>query len=473
MVAERIATVRFPLRVNAVDALAASLRGELIRPEDDEYESARQVWNGMIDRRPALIVRCVDATDIVHAIAFARTNSLPIAIRGGGHNVAGFATTDGGLVIDLSLMKGVTVDPVARVARAEPGLLLGELDRATQAHGLAVTAGQVSHTGIAGLTLGGGMGWLMRKHGLTVDNVLAVELVSADGELLRASADEHPDLFWAVRGGGGNFGVVTAFEYRLHPVGPMILGGMVVHPIAQARTVLQAARAIMADAPDELALSHTFMTEPPQVPFPVALHGRTAIATVVCYAGDLTEGERVVAPLRAIGDPALDLVGPMPYLALQSMIDASVPHGRSYYEKSGFMGELTDDAIETVIEAVVAPTSPFSGIMLARMGGAVGRVPRMATAFAHRDAAYSYVLVSAWDGNDSDGDRHVTWVRAADDLLQPHSTGGAYVNCMADEGGARIPAAYPIETYEWLRRVKVTYDPLNVFRINQNIRPAE
>jgi FAD/FMN-containing dehydrogenase len=467
MVAERTAGIT--LKAAAADALAANLRGELIRPEDGGYEAARRVWNGMIDKRPALIARCADAQDVVHAIAFARTHALPIAVRGGGHSAPGYGTVDGGLVIDLSPLRTVEVDPVARIARAGAGCLLGDLDRATQEHGLAVPAGMVSDTGIAGLTLGGGMGWLSRKHGLTIDNLLAVEIVTADGAILRASEAQHPDLFWAVRGGGGNFGVVTTFEYRLHPVGPTVLAGILLYPFAQAAAVFRAFRDAMDGAPDELAASAVVITAPPHPPFPPALQGQPVVAVAVCYAGDLEEGQRVVRPLREAGEPALDLVGPMPYVALQSMFDAGTPHGLHYWEKSSYVRELTDEALDAYLAAIGEPTSPLSQVLLSRFGGAVGRVPEEATAFAHRDGAYVLFAIAAWAPDDPRGEAHVAWVRGLTAALDPFATGGSYVNAF-DEGG--IATAYRPATLARLARVKATYDPGNVFRLNQNIAPA-
>lgn len=426
----------------------------------------------MIDRRPALIVCCATVEDVRVGLAFAREHDLPVAVRGGGHNVAGFGTCDGGVVLDLSPMKGIAVDPEARTARVEAGCLLSDLDRATQVYGLAVPAGQISHTGIAGLTLGGGLGWLMRQHGLTVDNLLAVELVSAEGEPLRASAAENADLFWAVRGGGGNFGVVVAFEYRLHRVGPTVLGGLLVYPIAQAREVLRHVRGVMAAATDELGLVATVTTAPPAAPFPEALWGRPVLALGLCFAGKIAAGERVVAPLRAFGAPALDLVGPMPYVALQAMSDPAAPHGRHYWEKAGYLAALPDAAIDAFLARTAVPTSPFCGVQLQAMGGAVARVAEGATAFAHRDAPWMFTAVGAWSGDDPEAGRHIGWARGFAEALAPWSTGGVYVNALGEEGADRVRAAYPPATYARLAAIKATYDPGNVFRLNQNIVPA-
>ena len=472
MVVQDVAAPGAALDEIAVGAFEAALEGSLIRPEDGVYDAARRVWNGMIDRRPALIACCATVADVQAAVTFAREHDLVVAVRGGGHNVAGFGTCNGGLVIDLSPMKGIVVDPGARTARAEPGCLLGDLDRATQVYGLAVPAGQISHTGIAGLTLGGGMGWLMRKHGLTVDNLLAVELVTADGALVRASATENAELFWAVRGGGGNFGVAVAFEYRLHPIGQRVLGGMVVYPLEQAREVLRHCRTAMEEAPDELGLVAMVLTAPPMAPFPEALWGRAVFALALCYAGDLAEGERVVGRLREVGAPAVDLVGPMPYVALQAMSDAAVPHGRHYWEKAGYLAALPDAAIDAFLTRAVDPTSPFSMVQLQTMGGAVGRVGEGATAFAHRDAAWTFTAVAAWPGEDPEPERHVRWAGGFARALAPWSTGGVYVNALGEEGADRVRSAYRPATYARLAAIKGTYDPGNVFRLNQNIVPA-
>lgn len=472
MVVQDIAAPGAALDELAVRVFAARLNGVVILPDDPGYDAARRVWNGMIDRRPAVIVRCVGVEDVRAAVGFAREHDLPVAVRGGGHNVAGFGTCDGGLVIDLSLMKGVAVDPEARTARVEAGCLLSDLDRATQVYGLAVPAGQISHTGIAGLTLGGGMGWLMRQHGLTIDNLLAVELVSAEGEPLRASEAENADLFWAVRGGGGNFGVVVAFEYRLHRVGPTVLGGLLVYPIAQARAVLRHARGVMAAATDELGLVALVTTAPPVAPFPEALWGRPVLALGLCFAGKVAAGERVVAPLRAFGAPAIDLVGPMPYVALQAMSDPAAPHGRHYRTKAGYLADLPDEAIDAFLDRAAVPTSPFAVVELQAMGGAVGRVPEGATAFAHRDAAWMFNAIGAWPAADPEAERHIGWARRVAEALAPWSTGGVYVNTLGEEGADRVRAAYRPATYARLAAIKSKYDPGNVFRLNQNILPA-
>ena len=454
----------------ALAALDRDLAGDLVTPGHPGYAAARRVWNGMVDRYPAAIAYCTGVVDVVAGIAFAREHGLPLAVRGGGHSVGGASVCVGGLVLDLSPMKGVQVDPARRVARAEAGLLLGELDRATQEYGLAVPAGQVSHTGIAGLTLGGGTGWLMRTHGLTVDNVLAVEFVTADGEFLRASETEHPELFWALRGGGGNFGVVTAFEYRLHPVGPLLLAGVILYPMEQAHEVLRFSRDFIATAPDEVNLVNVFLTVPPAPTFPAHLHGQQVLAVGVNYAGAIEDGERVLAPLRAFGAPAADMVGPMPYVALQSMIDAAAPHGLHYWEKAGVLRTIDDAAIATLIEEAKKATSPMSQAIVAWFGGAASRVPGDATAFAHRDVPAMFWIVATFPGGDPAP--HAAWARDFAAALKPFGGDGVYVNTLGSEGSSRVREAYPAATYDRLVAAKNRYDPTNLFRLNQNIAPT-
>ena len=425
----------------------------------------------MIDKRPALIVRCADAGDVVAAVDFARRHNLELAVRGGGHSVAGHAMSDGGVTIDLSPLKAVAVEPAARTVRAEAGATLGELDADTQAHGLAVPAGQVSHTGIAGLTLGGGTGWLMRKYGLTIDNLLAVELVTADGGLLTASEEANRELFWAVRGGGGNFGVATAFVFRGHPVGPLVLAGPVFYTLDRAGDALRCYRELMASAPDELTAFAVLMTAPAAPPFPERLRGRQLLAIDVCYAGPVAEGEAAVRPLRAFGPPDLDLIAPLPYTVHQRMLDATAPHGLHHYNRSGYLRELGDAAIDALLDRFAGVTSPWMSIQLARMGGAIERVPEEATAFGGRGARYLLWIIGMWEPA-GDGARHVAWVRGTHEAMLPHSTGGVYVNALGEEGAGRVRAAYGPATYARLVRLKDRYDPTNLFRLNQNIPPS-
>jgi FAD/FMN-containing dehydrogenase len=440
--------------------------GAVIRAGDAGYDDARRIWNGTADRRPAAIVCCTSEADVAAAIAVARQHDLPLAVRSGGHSIPGHSTCDGGIVADLAPMCAVEVDPDRRIAHVGGGALLGHVDRATQRHGLAVPAGQVSHTGIGGLALGGGTGWLMRKHGLTIDSMLAAHVVTADGECVRASEDEHPDLFWALRGGGGNFGVVTRFEFRLHRVGPAICAGVLVFPAARAAEALAASRAVMDRAPDELTIFEVLITAPPAPPFPPELQGRQVALIGVAHLGEEAAVGRDLAPLRALR-PALDAVGAMPYIALQSMIDDTVPHGRSYYARSQWLHALDDGAIDAVAAAHGATTSPFNQVVMGRMGGAIARVPAGATAFARRDAGHMALVVGAWE--DGDGEPHVAWARGLCDALAPSASGGAYVNELGDQPAR---AGYTDDAWERLVRVKDRWDPGNVFQLNANIPPS-
>lgn len=451
-----------PVYEHAVARLRAALRGPVLGPGDEGYDATRRVWNAMIDRRPALIARCVCADDVVAAIGFAREHELRLSIRGGGHNVAGSAVCDGGVMLDLSLMKGVQVDPRARMARAEPGVLWQELDGETQKVGLATVGGVVGTTGIAGLTLGGGQGWLTGKYGLTCDNLLAAEIVLADGTRLRASATENPDLFWALRGAGANFGVVTSFEYRLHEVGPTVLGGLVIHPLDQARDVLRFYRDFTADQPDELTTYAGILTSP---------DGHPVIAMVACYAGDLDAGERAVAPLRAFGSPLADTLAPCTYADQQAIMTAGFPHGRLNYWKSGLTREISDGAIDAVVEYAPNIPSPFSAIAIADCHGAYSRVGAQETAYSHRDAPYDLVILSSWT-EAAETDRNVAWTRDFYQAVAPHLSGGVYVNDLdRDESEDRVRSAYGVN-YARLRALKAKFDPSNLFQMNNNIRPA-
>src|SRR5919109_710397 len=454
-----------------LERLRDALRGPVIGSDDEGYDAARAIWNGAIDRRFACVARCTGVADVVAAVRFARERDLLVAVRSGGHGVGGHALCDGGLVIDLSPMKGIRVDPAARTARAEAGVLWGELDRETQVHGLATVGGIVTHTGIAGLTLGGGMGWLMRKHGATVDNLLSVDLVTAEGALLTASEDENPDLFWGIRGGGGNFGVVTSFEYRLHPVGPLVLAGPIFHPLEDAREVLAFYREFIAAAPDELTTIFD-LSVAPSLPFlPEELHGKALVMVGACYAGAPEDGIELVRPLKEFGNPIVDLLEPKPYTALQSMFDPFVPHGWNRYWKSVELPPLTDDALDTLVEHVSALTSPKSYCIVFQLGGALARVGEDETAFGQRDAAHNVNINAVWTEDDPEGDRHVAWARDFFSAMQPHARGRVYVNFLGDEGAERVRQAYGDRQYERLVELKRAYDPTNFFRLNQNIEP--
>ena len=446
-------------------------RGRLVGPDHPDYDTARAVWNGAIDRRPRLIARCLGTADVVAAVRFARDHDLAIAIRGGGHNVAGTAVCDDGIVIDLSAMRAVRVDPGARTAWVQGGALWGDVDHETQAHGLATTGGIVSHTGVAGLALGGGVGWLMRKHGLTVDNLVAADVVTADGKRQRASADEHPDLFWALRGGGGNFGVATAFEFRLHAVGPTVLAGPILWDASDAKEVLRFYRDFVRDAPDELGTVVRFGTAPPLVPIPNHLHWRPVVMVGTCYAGPIADGERLLGPLRACRTPLLDLVAPAPYVGFQSALDSTVVHGWTYYWKSTHLPQLSDDLIDVLAEHAFACASPRSYVAMFHLQGAVGRVAEGATAFGNRQASHAMTLDAVWRPGEDFGDRDVAWTRRFFAALARFRQ-GVYVNFLGgDEGPERVREAYGDVVYDRLADVKTTYDPSNVFHHNQNVRP--
>jgi FAD/FMN-containing dehydrogenase len=450
--------------------LEESLRGELITPSDPGYDEARAVWNGAIDRQPAAIVRCAGVADVRRAIEFARSQDLLVAVRGGKHSLPGFSTSDGGIVIDLSGMKGMRVDPAARTARAQAGLTWSDFDHETQAFGLATTGGLISTTGIAGFTLGGGIGWLMRAHGLTCDNLLSADLVTADGELVHASTEENPELFWGLRGGGGNFGVVTSFEYTLHPVGPAVMAGAIFYRGDRAAELLRFYREYTKDLPDEATTLLNLATAPPAPFLPEYIHGEPVAVLLGVYSGPVAEGERVLAPMRELGDPVADLMGPIPYVAMQSLLDALYPAGGSNYFKAGYMDELSDAAIDTLVEHHGTVSSPMSEIHVHHFGGAVGRVPDSETAFGNRSA--EYVLNVLGRTPDSAGfDEAVAWARGAYDAMEAHTAPGTYTNFMS-AGDERVREAYG-EKYERLVALKDRYDPTNLFRLNQNVRPGK
>ena len=453
----------------ALGELEGPFRGELVRPEHSAYDEHRKVWNGSISRFPALIARCAGVADVIAALKFARQTGLEVAVRGGGHSFPGLSVCDGGIVIDLAPMKGIRVDPETGTARAQAGVLWGELDRETQAFGLATTGGIVTHTGVAGLTLGGGIGWLQRKHGLTIDQLLSVDVVTADGQLVKASQTENPDLFWGVRGAGGNFGIVTEFEFRLHQVGPIVLAGPIFWPIEKSPDLLRFYRDWIAEAPDEL-MTILVHRRAPALPFvPRELHGELVVSVACCYSGPVDEGEKVVRPLRTFGSPVLDLCEPKPYLAHQAMFDPSFPHGWWYYMRACDVAELTDEVIDITVEHSMRIRSPLTAFPIWQLGGAIGRVGEDETAFNGRRAGHTFNITSVTEtaeGFDEERD----WSRNVWSALEPHHM-GVYVNFLMDEGEERVREAYGPDKYDRLKELKRRYDPQNFFRLNQNIPP--
>ena len=444
----------------AVKDFAAILRGPVLRQGDSGYDEPRKLFNGMIDRRPALIAKCAGAADVIAAVRFARDHNLIVSIKGGGHSVTGNAVCDGGLMIDPSLMKSIRVDPAALTVRAEAGVLGGEIDRETQAFGLSTPVGSVSTTGISGLTLGGGQSWLASKHGLAIDNLLSVDIVTAEGTLCTASATQHEDLFWGVRGAGHNFGVVTSFEYRLHPVGP-VLGGMVIHPLSQAVKALRFYRDFTASQPDALQTWAGLLTLP---------DGNQVLAIVPCYVGSIAEGERLLAPLRRFGTPVADTVAPLPYVAMQQIFDPAFPPGRLNYWKSALAGRLTDELIEASVEYARRVPSPHTPILFIEMHGAYSRVGKTDTAYYHRDLQYDLIAVSMWT-DPADTSKNIDWTRELFAAWEPHLPSAVYVNDLGDEGEDRARNAYG-DNYPRLVALKNKYDPTNLFRLNQNIKPT-
>jgi FAD/FMN-containing dehydrogenase len=445
----------------AIDGLRTGIRGELILSGGDGYETARRVWNGNIDRRPALIVRCTGAADVQCAVDFARTHELLLSVRGGGHSAPGYGTNDGGMVIDMSLMKGIRVDPGSRTARAQGGVLWREFDHETQAFGLATTGGTVSDTGIGGLTLGGGLGWLMGQHGLSIDNLISADVVTADGQFRTASPTENPDLFWALRGGGGNFGAVTSLEYRLHPVTES-LSGLVIYPLDQAREVLRFYRDFCATLPDEAEAFAGLLTH----------DGAPVVAMILGYNGPMEAGERVLAPARQFGKPIADSVGPMPYSVRQTLIDDPLAkHGLHRYWRSAFTEQLSDALIDRMVQGAASFTSPLSLLGLFYLHGAAARVPATATAFAARRPQWDFDIIGQWTDAAESSD-HIVWVRALWDRLEPELLGTVYINHLADDDRPeKVRASYG-DNYARLRELKAVYDPMNLFRVNANISPA-
>jgi FAD binding domain-containing protein/berberine-like enzyme len=448
------------VQASTFQAFQSSLRGTLIRPGDASYELARKTWNGMINKHPALIARCSGVADVITAVRFAREHDLLVAVRGGGHSLPGFSVCEGGMVIDLSPMKGIRVDPDKRTAVAQAGLTWGDYDCETQVFGLASTGGVISTTGIAGLTLGGGIGWLMRKYGLACDHLRSVDVVTADGNCLTVSAMEHPDLFWGLRGGGGNFGIATSFEYQLHPVGP-VLAGMIIHPIDRAREVLRFYRDFTPTAPDNLT-TYVFMLTTPE--------GLPVVAMMCCYCGDLAAGERILQPLRTFGPPLADEVKPMPYQMLQSLLDDAYPAGLYSYYKSHYLTQISDALIDTMVDGFGNVASPMSALGFEQFGGAVGRVGVEDTAFRHRDVAYDIAILGEWSDPETSA-VNIQWVREVASKTEPFATGGVYVNFLGEDGEEQVKAAYGSH-FQRLVALKRKYDPSNFFHLNQNIKPT-
>jgi FAD/FMN-containing dehydrogenase len=460
-------TTRVPQR--AIDSFTAAFRGQLLEPSTPGYDAARGIWNAMIDRRPALIARCATADDVALAVRLAATHDLLVAVRGGGHNIAGNAICDGGLVIDLSAMNTVDVDPVKRMARVGPGATLADVDRATQAHGLAVPVGINSTTGIAGLTLGGGFGWLSRSLGLPIDSLVTADVVTADCSPVRASASEHPDLFWGIRGGGGNFGVVTSFEFRLHPVGPEVLSGLIVHPLDTAPQVLRFYRDFLKKTPDEFVCWFVLRKAPPLPFLPAEWHGREILALAVCYAGPIADGEKIAKPLREFGRPIADVIQPHPFAAWQMVLDPLLTPGMRNYWKSHDFVEVSDGLIDVLVQHARRIPDPQTEIAVAQLGGAVSRVPGVATAYAHRDAQFVMNVHGRWADPAKDA-ACIGWARQLFEAAAPFATGGVYVNFLTQDEQGRVPAAYG-GNYARLVALKQKYDPENLFRVNQNIEP--
>jgi FAD/FMN-containing dehydrogenase len=449
-----------PIDASVIGNFVAGLGGRTIMPVDPDYDAARRIWNASIDKYPGMIVRCSGVADVIHAVSFARAQDILISVRGGGHNVAGRALCDDGIVIDLSTMKGILVDPAQRTVLVQAGATLADVDRETHVFGLAVPAGVVSRTGIAGLTLGGGVGWLVRKHGLTCDNVLAFDVVTADGAPLRASAEQNPDLFWALRGGGGNFGIVTAFKFRAHPV-DTILGGMIVHPRADARSVIRHYRDYLASAPEDVTAYGAFVSTP---------EGEPVVAIAACYCGTLSEGEKVLAPLRSHGKPVLDAIQPMPFPQMQKLLDGAFPDGTYNYWKSTFLRDFGDDAVDLVIEHANRMRSPLSAVVVEFYAGAASRIGQAETAFAQRQAQYNIGITAQW-ANPQEADMHRAWARDMSDALRSHSSGGYLLNFLDEESADTVRAAFG-GNYPRLAALKAKYDPSNMFSLNQNIKPA-
>jgi hypothetical protein len=456
-----------------IEQLSPHFTGALLQQGDSGYDDARRVWNGMYDRRPAVIARCTSVEDVVAAVNFARDSGLPLAVRGGGHSAVGYGVCDDGLVIDLAEMNQVDVNPETRIVRAGGGTTWGQFDAATQEHGLAVTGGRFSTTGIAGLTLGSGSGWLERKCGLTSDSLVAAEVVTADGSVVRCSRDDNAELFWGLRGGGGNFGVVTMFEFRAHQIGPIIYGGMLACLPDKAGEILAFMRDYMADAPEDLGSGVAFVSAPPEPFVPPEMHFKPITGVILCWSGSPEEGEKVIAPIREVAQPVMDMVGPMPYAALQGMLDGGGPKGIRAYMKAEFMPELTDDAIAELVQHGSDRPSPTTQLLLEPLGGAIAKVSDDDSALGRRDVPWCYHALAMWMEPDQETeDTHRAWAAELSEGMRPHTTPGVYLNYTSDQGEQRVRETFGPEKYARLVALKDRYDPSNLFRLNQNIKPS-
>jgi FAD/FMN-containing dehydrogenase len=460
--------------VPPIDALRAAFQGELLSEDDGGYDEARKIFNGCFDRRPALIARCTCTSDVQAAVDYARATDMTVSVKGGGHSAQGFAVWDESLMIDLSPMKGIDIDADAAVVKAQAGLTWGEFDAATQEHGLAITGGRFSTTGIAGLTLGSGSGWLERRCGLTSDSLLSAEVVTADGSVVTASEEENPDLLWGLRGGNGNFGIVTSFTYRMHRIGPMIYGGMLVALPDRAAEVLRFLREFMADAPDDLNVTPAFVSAPPEPDVPEAMHFAPILGLVVCWTGPMEEGERMLAPVREVAQPVMDKVGPMPYTALQTMLDGSAPYGTRAYLKAEFLPELSDEAIKQLVRYGSDRPGPMVQLIVEPMGGAIDRVGADESALS-RDAAWCYHALAMWPQDNADegvAEAHAAWAKGLSADIAEQTMDGVYLNFTSDDDGDRVRRTYGPERYARLQGLKDKYDPTNLFHLNPNIPPS-
>ena len=459
------------LKKEALDGLRLRLKGPILLPGDSGYEDSRTVWNAMIDKKPAFVVKCVGTADVIECVNFALQNDILLCIKGGGHNIAGLAAADGAMMLDMSLMRGVWVDKASKIAHAQAGCLLGDVDRETQLHGLAAVLGFISQTGIAGLTLGGGFGYLTRKYGWTVDNLEGMDIITAEGKLVRASSDENPDLYWGLRGGGGNFGIVTAIDYKLYPVGPEIVGGLVAWPISEANKVLELYRTLAGNAPPELTIVAILRPAPPAPWLPGEWHGKLIVALLACYSGNPVEGEKLVAPIKKFGKPIGDVLVRRPYAQLQSLLDATAPKGRRYYWKSEYMPDIKAELCEKAVGHANNIPSPHSSIILFQLTGALNKLKDNYSPVGNREARYVFALTGAWENADDDN-KNIEWVRGTWNDMKEFSTGGSYINFLTeDESQERIEAALG-GAVKRLAEIKKKWDPENMFRINRNIKPA-